>query len=204
MKTLLSVLLLLLSAPLLAQTAPVMEFKAATTTGSGSVVPILTWTTTPAATSCTASGDPAWAGTKASSGTQALAAITAAKTYNLLCTWNDQRVTVKWTPAVKNVDGSPYADPKSVRVFYGPLPTMLSGGANSGSVTVLVTSAPQTVIGPLNPGTWYFAAKSVNSADAESDPTPVVSKVVANTTATRTVGITVNPVPMPPSDLTAE
>lgn len=198
MKTLLAALLLLMSAAVFAQTTPVLTFTAGTTTGSSSVVPVLTWATTPAAASCAASGDAAWTGTKAAAGTQTLVAITASKTYNLSCTWNDQRITVKWTPATVNTDGTPYTDPKSVKVFFGtvqPLTTF---------VTVPATAAPQSVIGPLVAGTWLFTAKSVNQSDAESDPTPVLTKVVAATSATRTVGITVNPVPLPPSNFTVE
>jgi hypothetical protein len=78
--------------------SPTLTFTAQTTTGNGSVVPALTWATSPAAQSCTASGDPAWTGTKAAAGTQTLAAITSSKTYQLVCTWpGDTTATISWT-----------------------------------------------------------------------------------------------------------
>ena len=54
-----------------AQTAGTVTLRANPTSATGSIVPVLTWSTNPVATSCTASGG--WSGTKAASGTQTLA-----------------------------------------------------------------------------------------------------------------------------------
>jgi hypothetical protein len=204
MKTLFAALLLLMTGAAFAQTSPVLTFTAGTTTGAGSVVPVLTWSTTPAASACAASGDAAWTGAKAVAGTQTLAAITSSKTYNLTCSWNDVRVTVKWTPATQNEDGTPYTDPKSVEVFGSKDLTTVFTPTASFPVKVDATSPQQATIGPLSPGTWYFGTKSLNQAGVESAASQIVSKVVSATSATRSVGVTVNPVPLPPSNVTVE
>lgn len=186
-----------------AQTGPTLTFTAQTTVGNGSLVPVLTWSTTPAASACTASGDPAWTGTKASSGTATLSAISTSKTYNLTCSWNDQRATVRWTPATQNEDGSNYTDPKNILVYFSTNADPVSGGPSNSPVT-LPPTATQTIIGPLPPGTWRFAAKSVNQSDVQSDLSNVAEKVITASVVDRNVAITINPVPNPPTNLTVE
>jgi hypothetical protein len=68
-----------------AQTAGVVTLQANQTSAVGSLVPVLTWSTNPVAQSCAASGG--WSGTKAASGTQTLASISASANYTLTCTW---------------------------------------------------------------------------------------------------------------------
>src|SRR5688572_4913924 len=67
--------LLLGAVPAFAQT-PTMTFTVKTTTvGGATVAPELTWATTPAASSCAASGATDWTGPKPAQGTALLAAI---------------------------------------------------------------------------------------------------------------------------------
>ena len=200
MKRLLPFLLLLLPVLGFAQT---LNFTAATTTGDGSVVPVLTWSTTPAATSCTASGDPAWTGTKAVSGTQTLAAITSSKTYNMLCTWPGSSDTVQifYAAPIANTDGSSLTDLKGFKIYSGTSPTTITqlaaDYANPGKLS--------GTLGPFTPGTYYFIVKAYNQNNVESEPTNPVNIIVGATkSASRQVGITVNPQPMPPTNVTVK
>lgn len=181
-----------------AQTAPTLTFSAESVTGAGSVTPRLTWSTTPAAQSCTASGD--WSGTKAASGTETLAAITASRTYNLTCTWAaGSSATLRWTPPTTNTDGSTLTDLRIYTVHYGTSATALaqtknitSAGANSDTVTGLTA------------GTWYFCVRAVNAASVSSDCSNIASKTLSASSVNRSVGIVVNPKPSSPTELAVE
>lgn len=182
-----------------AQTAGTITFTAQTTTGNGSVTPVLTWATSPAAASCTASGD--WTGTKAASGTQTLAAITKSATYNLTCTWADDRAVLSWTLPTTNSDGTGYTDAKAINVYA----SQDSNNLASATPIVLPPTATTTTLGPLTPaGIWYFGLRAVNQRDAVSLMTNVVSKVIGTASGSKSVGITVNPVPNPPSNFTVQ
>lgn len=184
-------LLLALSSLVEAQTAPTLTFTAQTTTGNGSVVPILTWSTTPAATGCTASGDTTWTGAKAASGTITLPAITQSKTYNLTCTWPaDDFAIANWTAPNKNTDGSNFTDPNGYNIHYGTSSTALTQ-----SLRVPSPSAVTTTVTGLAPGTWFFCIGTVNLNNIEGPCSNIASKTLAAGSVTRTVGITVNPVP---------
>jgi hypothetical protein len=188
--------------------AQTLKFTAQATTGNGSVTPVLTWCTETAAstgatctnpgpaTSCTASGS--WTGAKAASGTQTLAAITQTATYNLSCTWPNNSLTVTWTPATKNTDGLNYTDPKAVRVYWG---TQANPQANTRDVLVPATS---TALTGLAPSTYVISAASVNLLNIESVPTTPITVTINNATANKSIGVTVNPAPMPPTNVTAQ
>lgn len=183
-----------------------LTFSASTTTGDGSVVPALTWSTSPAAASCAASGAPNWTGTKAASGTETLAAISSSSTYNLVCTWpGESIVTFSWNNPTTNTDSSPYTDPKLVRIKHTfdataalTLPTAPCAGV------VVCTDVPQTptpatmrtVTGISQTGTLRALALAINQRDVAGGPSNASSKVfTGNVTVNRSVGITVNPVP---------
>lgn len=208
MKKIVLALAVLMFAPLIAyaQTTPTLTFTAQTTSGNGSVVPVLTWSTSPAATSCTASGDSAWTGTKAASGTQTLAAITSNKTYNMQCSWaGDDRATIRWTAPTQNTDGTALTDLAGFKIYFSTNQATLDMATANSPFVVNSPTTTSTVIGPLTAGTWYFGAKAVNAAGADSTMSNVASKTItAASNTTRTVGITVNPVPRNPTNLTAE
>lgn len=174
-----------------------ITFTAETTTGVESVVPVLTWSTEPAADNCQASGD--WSGAKGAAGTETLPAITSSATYNLDCTWSDTAVTLSWVAPTQNTDGSALTDLDGYMIYYGTV----DGGPyiNSQLVDPTVTTY---VIEPLSAGTWHFVATAVNARGVESDFTNQASKVLGDTAEQRSVGITVNPKPNPPSPLTAD
>lgn len=180
-----------------AQTEPSLSFTVETTASASGVVPKLTWSSTPAAISCTASGDAAWSGTKAASGALTLAVITPPKSYTLKCSWpGDAQAIVRWTPPTQNTDNSTLTDLAGYRVNWGASASTLTQVAqvpNAAATSYTVTS--------LTPGTWYFAVKAYTTAGVESALSSVASKVIsAPVELTQTVGIKQ---PNPPTLVTA-
>jgi hypothetical protein len=167
-----------------AQTAGVVNLSVTPTSGTSSVTPKLTWSTSPAATSCTATGG--WSGTKSASGTQTLAAVRANASYTLTCTWGTGSATVRWTPPTTNTDGSTLTDMARYRVLYGT-----SSSSLTRSTTVSNPSASSVTIASLAPATWYFVVKAVNSLGVESSNSNVASKRITGATAAKTVNVTV-------------
>lgn len=169
--------LLFLPAVLFAQTAPTGSFTLATrVNANGTLTPTLTWTTTPAATSCTATGDTAWAGPKAASGTQTLADFptTTPKAYALVCTWpGSTQAMLTWVPPTLNTDGSALANLAGYRVNYGATAAALVQAAQ-----IANPAAVSHTIQNLTPGTWFFGIKAYTTQGAESALSNIVSKVV--------------------------
>ncbi len=82
-------------------------------------------------------------------------------------------VTLDWTPAQQNIDGSSLTNLTGYRIIYGTSPTALTQTieiANPGLTTYLVDQ--------LTPGKWYFSIKAYNSTGQESAPTNPVSATV--------------------------
>lgn len=175
-----------------AQTAGVVTLQANSTSATGSMVPVLTWSTNPVANSCSASGG--WSGAKATSGTQTLASISVSTSYTLTCSWGDGSARVSWVAPVTNTNGSALNDLAGFRVYYGNSTTALSQ-----SMTINDVTARAVTISSLNPGTWYFAARAVNTSQTESGSSNIASKVVTGASAARTVAITINSAPPPTS-----
>lgn len=184
-------LLLILSATAAhAQTAGTITFTANTTSGTGSVTPVLTWSTSPVASSCTAGGS--WSGNKFASGTETLAAITATRTFSLNCTWGNGTATINWTRPTTNTDGSALTNLSGFKVLYG---TSASALTNVKQVTG--ATATSTTISALQTGTWYFTVRAVNSNGVESGNSSVVQKSITGASASKSLTITVNPATTP-------
>lgn len=181
-----------------AQTAGVITFTAKVTTGAGSVTPDLTWSTEPVATSCIASNG--WSGTKAPAGNEILAPITSNRTYVLTCVFpGSQTATVSWIPPTQRTDGTPYTNPKAVRIFYS---TTNPPPANATMVEVAVP-ATSRVISPLAIGTWHFQVKAVDMDDIESAGSLVASKAITTSSSFQSVAIAVKPRPNVPTGVIA-
>jgi hypothetical protein len=169
--------LVLVPSFLYAQAAPTGSFTLATQVNSnGTLTPTLTWATTPAATSCTASGDSTWAGTKAASGTQTLAAFPAStpKAYALVCNWpGSTQALLTWAPPTENTDGTTLTNLAGYRISYGA-----SASALVQSAQIANPSATTHTITNLTAGTWYFGIKAYSSQGSESILSNVVSKVL--------------------------
>ena len=196
MKRLLTLFLLIFALPVSAQNT--LTFTADVTSGVETVVPVLTWDTTPLADDCTASGD--WSGSKGPSGTETLPAISGSATYNIQCDWLDSTALLTWTAPTTNTDGTPYTDPKGFKVYYD----MTQGGPYANVNDIPNPNATTHIVSPLIPGTWFFVATAYNQNDVESDVSGEVMKILGLTTETESVGITVNPKPASPENLTVQ
>lgn len=174
-----------------------VSFTADVTSGVGTVTPVLTWDTTPLANDCVASGD--WSGSKGPAGTETLPSITSSATYNITCEWLDATATLTWTAPTQNTDGTPLTDLTGFWVHYG---------ATSGnySVSVQYPDPNQTtaVITPLTPGMWFFVATAYNALGIESDFSNEASKLLTQESDVESIGITVNPKPASPDNLTVQ
>lgn len=186
-------LFLLLALPVHAQN--IISFTAEVTSGVETVIPVLTWDTTPLADSCTASGD--WSGDKGPSGEETLPAITGSATYNISCDWLDASAVLTWTAPTQNTDGTAYTDPKGFKIYYD----MSQGGPYANVNDVPDPNATTHVVAPLIPGTWFFVATAYNQLDVESDVSGEVMKILGLSSETESVGITVNPKPNAPTGL---
>jgi hypothetical protein len=192
---LLALPLLLLGTFAEAQTAGTINFSANKTSATGSLVPELTWSTSPVASSCAASG--AWSGTKFASGSETLATITASKSYTLTCSWGGGTTSIRWVAPTQNTDGSSLTNLKGFKVVYGT-----SASALTQSQSINDPKATSATIAALGAGTWYFAVRAVNSSDAESNNSTTVSKTISAATASKTVNITISGSTTPPPTTT--
>lgn len=186
-----TVLFLFAACAVRAQTAGVVSLRANSTSAQGSMAPVLTWSTNPAASSCRASGG--WAGNKPVSGTQTLPTINANTNYTLTCSWGAGSAVVSWVAPTANTNGTPLTDLAGFRVYYGTSSTSLSQNRTISDVT-----ARNTTITGLSPGTWYFAVRTLNARSIESADSNIASQTVAGASAARTVAITITPSPNPP------
>jgi hypothetical protein len=187
----------MVGAPAGAQQAGTITFTAQTLTGDGQVTPVLTWDTQPLATNCVASGD--WSGPKGGAGNETLAPITSSKTYNLTCSWADDRATLSWVAPTTNTNGAAYTDPAGYRIYYGTNPASLAQQVAINDPAIL-----SRVIQPLAPATWHFAMTAINQRGVESARTATLSKTVGSASGNRSIGITVNPVPTEPASFTVQ
>jgi hypothetical protein len=174
-----------------AQTAGIVTLRANQTSATGSLTPVLTWSTNPVAQSCRASGG--WSGDKAASGTQTLASINASTNYTLTCSWGAGTATVSWSAPTRNTDGSALTNLGSFVIVYGT-----SSNSMTRSQVVSDITARQATIQSLTPGTWYFAARARTTSNVESADSTVGSKNVTGATAAGSVAITITPTTPPP------
>jgi hypothetical protein len=213
-RLLLSLALVAFAGSALAQVAGDVTFGASVTNANGTLNTTLTWSTTPAATSCTASGHSSWTGTKAASGSLALPAIALSGTYNLTltCNWpGNTSAIVSWTRPTTNTDGSalalcPVPVPSSgaclagYRVFKDETADIASPEAQLVNTPSALTHT-WTNISPA--GTYYFAVEVFNANGVPSVLSNVASKVITATASkAASVTLTVNPKPSPPTAVT--
>lgn len=180
--------LLSLSSLASAQVAGDITFSAGVTVGEERVTPQPSWSTSPPAEYCEASG--AWSGRKAPSGSETLPDIMSDAAFNLECFWRDSNALVSWIAPTTNTNDTPYTDPRGFVVVYGTSPTALTQRAEVNNA-----AAREHLITNLAAGTWYFAVIAVNSRGIESDLSNVTSKTLSTATASRSVGISVNTKP---------
>ena len=195
-----------------AQAAGSGSFTIATAPGptAGQVIPTLTWSTTPAGATCTASGDTAWTGTKAGSGTLAMPArALPTPLYGLACTWpGDTTATISWTAPTTNTDGSALAK-CAAATDTGPCLAKykVCRGASATAITdcrdhAFPNSTSTPWGGTLIVGTHFFAVKAVTGDGVESVLSNSASKTITPAMQwTASVGVKV---PKEPTNLTVE
>jgi hypothetical protein len=186
--------LLLLALPSYAQNT--ITFTAEVTSGVETVVPVLTWDTTPLADDCVASGD--WTGSKGPSGTETLPAISSGATYNITCEWFDDAATLTWTAPTQNTDGTPLTDLDGFKIKWG----QTLGGPYPSEVDIADETATSAVIQPLASGNWFFVSTAYNALGVESDNSNEAMKNLGLVSVVDSIGITVNPKPATPENLT--
>lgn len=198
---LLCVAAVLMATTAAAQTPPALTFTLEAKSADGATVaPKLTWSTTPAATSCTASGD--WSGVKLHAGTETLASVTSSKAYTLVCNWpGDLACTVRWVPPTTNVGGSNYTNPGGFRVQYGRVATDLDQSVYIQNPAATTWQCPAT----LTAGTWFFGVRAYNAQGLESALTaPPASKLLTvSQSVTRALNLGFS-IPSSPTAVTAE
>lgn len=141
---------------------------------NGTLTPTLTWSTTPAASGCVASGDADWSGNKAAQGTQALTAKATSlpRSFALLCSWpGDNKAFITWTAPTTNTDNTPLTNLAGYRLFSGT-----AANALTQLVQIADPAAKSYTVDNLAPGTWYFALKAYTTVGAESAMSNVASK----------------------------
>lgn len=158
-----------------------------------SCAPIATWSTTPAAASCTASNG--WSGPKLASGVETLPATSTAKTYKLDCTWpGGSTATITWVPPTQRTDNTPITSIDHFRINYGLGTSFAQNVEVPGNLTSYVISSG------LTPGAWSFRMTATETAGAESDVANVATKTVAaGVTGTASDSVTVQAAPKPPT-----
>lgn len=191
-----------------AQTAaPTLVFASSVSSANGKLDTVLTWSTVPVATSCSAGGTPStWTGVKTPSGSFVLPTITKSGTYGptLTCSWSTAAtLQLNWIPPTQNSDGTALTNLASYNIYYGkgtnPLDLTWTKILGISPSTVSWTSAT------LTPGVWSGVVTTFTSSGAESDNSNLASKtVVAAVQDTESIALTVNPQPNPPSNVTAK
>ncbi len=173
-----------------AQAAPALTFSmTAQSTDGKTIAPVLTWSTSPAAASCTASDD--WTGTKAASGTETLAAVSAAKAYTITCNWpGDTTATISWPAPTLNTDGTALAKCTS-QADTGPClrSYLVLRGSDATSVgmdskAVDDRNATSYAWTGLAAGTHWFSVVAVNGLGIQSaQAVPPASKTITAASA---------------------
>jgi hypothetical protein len=205
----------------------IVKFFAGAQTGVGQVIPVLNWCTETGPNSdatkqnctqggpaidCTASGSPAWSGTKAPQGTATLPPITVDVTYALSCRFpGDQTVTFRWTPATTNTDGSAYVKLGTTQIKYTFNATLGATDACNANGVICVDLADQaprpsmhTASGITQVGTLRALAFHISSDGVASVASNPVSKVFSgNVNVQQSVKIVVQAQPSAPGGFSA-
>lgn len=206
-RLLLTCILALIPSLLLAQST--VTLTPSITSGDGTLVTNLSWSTNPplTGTPCTASSVPTttqWSGAKAGSGSQTGLTFTADQRLTLVCTFpGDSIATFTWVNPTQNTNATPYTNPKLVRLKYTfnniltTNPALTATGESH--VDVIQTPTPatmRTVTGITSTGTMQANAYAQNTNDAWSSVSNAAMKVfTGNVAVTQQVDLIVRSVP---------
>jgi hypothetical protein len=174
-----------------------VTFGASVTNANGTLSTKLTWSTSPAAASCIASGHAAWTGEKGPSGSLDLPTITLSGTYPLLlaCSWpGDAGAVLSWTAPTLNTDGTALTNLAGFKIYKGGPTGALTLDRTINSPTTLTS----TYTG-LPAGQNCFELTAFTTPGIESAHTTRGCKTnTTGTTQQGSVALTVNPVPNAP------
>jgi hypothetical protein len=81
--------------------------------------------------------------------------------------------TLTWTPPTTNTDGSALADLAGYKIYWGT-----TQGSYPNSVTLTNPGLTSYVVTNLVPGTYFFVATALNSAQVESAFSAPASKTI--------------------------
>ena len=82
-------------------------------------------------------------------------------------------VTLTWTPATLNTDGSPLTDLAAYKIYYG-----FSEGNYPNEIRIDNPGIASYVVENLSPNDYYFVSTSINTSEVESDYSNVAFKAV--------------------------
>lgn len=207
MRKLSLILLLLCAAPAFAQST--VTLTPSITSGDGTLVTDLSWSTSPPLTTgtpCTASSVPStpqWSGTKAGSGSVTGLTFTADQRLTLVCTFPGTSIAeITWTNPTTNTNGTPYTNPSIVRLkhTFNPAlttnPAVAASGETHTDVSQVPASTMRTITGLTSVGTFRVAAYAQNTNGAFSAPSNSATKVfTGNVQVTQQVDLIVRSVP---------
>lgn len=190
----LALVALLAASAVQAQAANTVDLALSTTisTDRATLTPKLTVTTTPVATSCTASGDAAWVtawAAKAPNGTVTLPSFpsTEAHGYALVCDWpGDTQAVLAWVPPTTNTDGSALAKCSTPSDTSGCLAGyLIEFGATAATMTnsrfhMFPASTGTPVTGLTAGQSYVFAVRAITGLGAQSARSNTVGKTLAN------------------------
>lgn len=196
-RALFAIAAMLFASPLFAQT---VTLTVTPTSGTASVTPTLTWSSTPGAfTSCTAGGG--WSGPKATSGTETVSAIVRDTTYTLTCATpagTTGSASLSWAPPTTRTDGSPLTNLAGYNIYFGSSASTLTT-----KVAVTNPAATTFTIANIPAGNTFFAMTSLDATGAESLRTNTVNVLVeapkSVSIAATPVKVTVTTLPAPPT-----
>lgn len=192
MRRLLAALLLFaICTPSLAQE---VTLTSAITAGNGQLSTVLSWSTSPEADSCVASGG--WTGEKGPSGSEAVPAIIGSANYVIECRWPDSTALLEWIAPTQRTDGTPLTDLAGYNVYYGT-----ESGNYTATEPLPDPGAISYLVGPLVPGDWFFVVTALDSSGLESDFSGEAHKVIGDEVVTESISVSINP-PKAPTGLT--
>jgi hypothetical protein len=85
----------------------------------------------------------------------------------------DGRATLSWTAPTERTDGSPLTDLAGFKIYFG-----VSSADLRYVIEVKDPGARSWVVDNLTPGTWYFAASTLDASGLESVRSNPVSKQI--------------------------
>lgn len=182
--------------PGLARTAPgtITLGVEVTSASGGTVTPKVTWSTNPAAASCSATLG--WSGAKPPSGNEILSPVDKATVYGLTCLWGSNSTVLSWEAPTLNTDGTALTNLGGYHLY------VTDPNAQKTMVSVDKTQQAYTFQASLT-GQYFFAIAAVTTDGIESPQSNQVQWSSSASAGQQTVSLGVK-IPAAPTNLTAK